>query len=57
MSNEKVTVEQLDKLQANALAETKAWVKYAEDLNDYKAAVANDTIPPGQPPPTPPGTK
>lgn len=46
---------QLSELQATAYAKIKAWVKYLEDLDDYKVAVQSETVPPGQPPPLPPG--
>lgn len=53
----KITAKQLEKLQANAIKKIKEWVKYAEDLNDYATGVRNNTVPPGTPPPNPPGTK
>lgn len=55
MENEKITIEQLDKLQSDAFQKLKDWVKHLEELNDYKLAVLSDTVPPGQPPPNPPG--
>jgi hypothetical protein len=46
---------QLDKLEQDAMQGLKAWVKYCDDLNDYIIGRKTDTVPPGQPPPNPPG--
>ena len=57
MAKKTLTAKQLDKLQSDAFNMIKAWLKYSEDLNDYATGVRNLTVPPGTPPPNPPGTK
>ena len=52
---EKITKEQLDKLIIAASQKLSAWAQYFIDLNLYKQGVENNTVPPGTPPPNPPG--
>lgn len=54
--NQWMTNKQLDKLQSDAIKRLKAEVKYNEEVNDFVVGVRNLTVPPGTPPPNPPGT-
>lgn len=51
-----ITSKQLEELQKEAFKGLKDWVKYCEDLNYYIVGVKQKTVPPGTPPPKPPGT-
>lgn len=57
MPKAKITKEQLDQMLANAISQAKAWKNYAKEVKDYVVGVQNKTVPPGTPPPKPPGTK
>lgn len=50
-----MTNEQLEKLSSDGLKGLKLYVKFIEDTNDFIAGVRNATVPPGTPPPNPPG--
>lgn len=51
----KEQLEKLHQLQVQALEGIKKWVQYADAVNDYIVQVKADTVPPGTPPPIPPG--
>lgn len=55
MAKKKITKEGLEEMLSIAHKQIRLWLKYRDDLIDYNRAFSDGTVPPGTPPPHPPG--